>query len=202
MLITIGNFKGGSAKTTTAFHIAAYMQTLGPTLLGDGDIVRASVKWAARGPGVPFKVVPVAQLAKEMRDSKYEHVALDTEANPSDEDFKDIAQGCDLLIIPTEADSTARDGLIYTLAKLETISHRHHKILLTKAPPAPQTFAQKLRDELATDNIPLFRTNIPMLSAFKKASAQGTTAAQVKNDRNAWKGAMAYRRVGMEIVDG
>ena len=66
----------------------------------------------------------------------------------------------------------------------------------------PQTFSQKLRDELTADKIPLFKTDIPQLSAFKKASAQGTTVAQVKNDRNAWKGAMAYRRVGMEIVDG
>lgn len=101
MLITIANFKGGSAKTTSAIHVAAYMQTLGPTILGDGDIVRASVKWAARGPGVPFKVVPIAQLSKEMRAFKYDHVVIDTEANPSDEDFKDIAKGCDVLIIPT-----------------------------------------------------------------------------------------------------
>lgn len=35
MLITIGNFKGGSGKTITAFHIAAYMQTAGRTILGD-----------------------------------------------------------------------------------------------------------------------------------------------------------------------
>ena len=36
VLITIANFKGGSAKTTSAIHVAAYMQTLGPTILGDG----------------------------------------------------------------------------------------------------------------------------------------------------------------------
>jgi chromosome partitioning protein len=201
VLITIANFKGGSAKTTSAMHIAAYMQTLGPTILGDGDIVRASVKWAARGPGVPCKVLPIAQLAKEMRSFKYDHVVIDTEANPSDEDFKDIARGCDLLIIPTEPDSTARDGLIYTLAKLRDINHNNHRVLITKAPPQPQTAAQALRDELVSDNIPLFKTDIPQLAAFKKASAQGTTVAHVKADRNAWKGAMAYRRVGMEIAD-
>jgi chromosome partitioning protein len=117
--ISIGNFKGGSAKTTSAIHIAAYMQTLGPTILGDGDIVRASVKWSARGTGMPFKVVPIAQLAKEMRAAMYDHVVIDAEANPSDENFKDIAKGCDLLVIPTEADSTARDRLIYTLTQAQ-----------------------------------------------------------------------------------
>jgi cellulose biosynthesis protein BcsQ len=75
MIICIANFKGGSGKTTTAIHAAAFMQTLGPTILADGDIVRASSKWAARGDGagLPFKVVPIGQLANHVRD--YEHVS-------------------------------------------------------------------------------------------------------------------------------
>ena len=47
--ITVMSYKGGVGKTTTAIRIAAFMQTLGPTILSDGDIVRASSKWAARG---------------------------------------------------------------------------------------------------------------------------------------------------------
>ena len=75
MIVTIANFKGGSGKTTTAIHIAALMQTLGPTILADGDIVSASSKWAARGDakGMPFKVVRIGQLAREARDRRYEH---------------------------------------------------------------------------------------------------------------------------------
>ena len=75
MIVTIANFKGGSGKTTTAIHIAAFMQTLGPTILADGDIVCASSKWAARGDakGLPFKVVPIGQLAREALDRRYEH---------------------------------------------------------------------------------------------------------------------------------
>jgi len=74
-------------------------------------------------------------------------------------------------------------------------------VLITKAPPQPQVAAQMRRDELLADGILPFKTDIPSLAAFKKASAQGTTVAQVKGDRNAWKGAMAYRRIGMEIAD-
>jgi hypothetical protein len=51
------SFKGGVRKTTTAVRLAAYFQTFAPTLLVDGDIVRASTKWASRG-SLPFKVAP------------------------------------------------------------------------------------------------------------------------------------------------
>jgi chromosome partitioning protein len=43
MIVTIANFKG-SGKRTTAIHLAAFIQTLRPTILADGDIVRASSK--------------------------------------------------------------------------------------------------------------------------------------------------------------
>jgi len=71
MIVCIGSYKGGIGKTTTAIHIAAYLQTLAPTILADGDIVRASGKWALRsdGKGLPFTVVPIGQLAKHVRQS-------------------------------------------------------------------------------------------------------------------------------------
>ena len=48
MIIGVGNAKGGVGKTTDAIHLAAYLQTLAPTLLVDGDHVRAALA-ATRG---------------------------------------------------------------------------------------------------------------------------------------------------------
>jgi chromosome partitioning protein len=202
MIITIANVKGGSGKTVTAIHLAAYFQTLAPTILADGDIVRASSKWAQRGngTGLPFTVVPVGQLAKHVR--QFEHVVIDTEANPSDEDFKDAAQGCDLLVIPAEPETTATDGLSYTLAKLREIKHDRYRVLLTKVPPPPQTEGQQLRASLKEAGIPLFKAEIPLLVAYRKASAEGITAGAVKGDRNARRAWLAYEKVGKEIVRG
>ena len=202
MIVTIANFKGGSGKTTTAIHIAAFMQTQGPTILADGDIVRASSKWAARsdGKGLPFTVVPIGQLAKHVR--QYEHVVIDTEANPSDEDFKDAAQGCDLLIIPAEPETTATDGLTYTLGKLRDMKNDRYRVLLTKVPPPPQTEGAQLRTSLKQAGIPLFKGEIPLLVAYRKASADGVTAREVKGDANARRAWLAYEKVGKEIVNG
>ena len=64
MIITVTGYKGGIGKTTTAIDLAAYLQRLAPTLLVDGDAIRAATKWGLRGSGsgLPFKVVSHAQM--------------------------------------------------------------------------------------------------------------------------------------------
>jgi len=64
MIITVTSYKGGVGKTTTAIHLAAYLQRLAPTLLVDGDAIRSATKWNQRSgdKGLPFKVVTHAQM--------------------------------------------------------------------------------------------------------------------------------------------
>jgi chromosome partitioning protein len=43
MIITVTSLKDGTEKTTTALHLAAYLEQLAPTLLVDGDLNRKEI---------------------------------------------------------------------------------------------------------------------------------------------------------------
>jgi chromosome partitioning protein len=202
MIITVTSYKGGVGKTTTAIHLAAYLQRLAPTLLVDGDAIRSATKWSRRSgdTGLPFRVVTHAQMVSHIRD--YQHIIIDTEGNPTDDDFKDLASNCDLLVIPAVPESVATDGLTHTLAKLRSLGNKTHRVLLTMVPPKPRTEGQQLRDMLTSESIPVFEAEIPRLAAFEKAAAEGLPVYGVKDDRNAARAWLAYEAAGKEITRG
>jgi chromosome partitioning protein len=98
MFITVASYKGGVSKTTTAIHIAAYLQRLAPTLLIGSDLNRSATAWGEAGK-MPFTIVDKDEGPMQARN--YEHVVIDTEARPGKKDFAALAKGCQLLILPT-----------------------------------------------------------------------------------------------------
>ena len=200
MIITVTGYKGGIGKTTTAIHLAAYLQRLAPTLLVDGDAIRAATKWGLRGSGtgLPFKVVSHAQMVSHIRN--YQHIVVDTEGNPTDDDFKDLAANCDLMVVPAVPETVANDGLEHTLEKLLGLHNERYRVLLTMVPPKPRTDGALLRQRLTDEGIPVFATEISRLAAFEKAAADGVPVYSVKEDRNAARAWTAYEAAGKEIT--
>jgi chromosome partitioning protein len=179
-------------------HLAAYLQTLAPTLLIDGDPNRSATAWAGRG-AMPFTIVDEKEGAYRSREFK--HVVVDTEARPGSADFEALARGCDLLVIPTVPASLDTDVLILTLGAVMRLAPDRYRVLLTKVPPVPETDGEQLRKELKGQGIPVFKADIPRLKSFEKAASEGRTVGDVQDARaeRAWK---SYEAVGREIMHG
>ena len=118
MIVTLASVKGGVGKSTCAIHIAAYLRFLSSTLLVDSDRIRSCVAWSKRGK-LPFPVVDENRQAKAMRDTRYEYVVFDTPGSIDDQGLMELADGCDLMIVPAVPESSATDGLLYTLSRIQ-----------------------------------------------------------------------------------
>jgi chromosome partitioning protein len=199
VFITVASYKGGVGKTTTAVHLAAYLQTLAPALLIDGDPNRSATVWAKRG-GFPFRIADEKEGAYQARN--FQHVVVDTEARLGSADFEALAKGCDLLVIPTVPASLDTDVLILTLEAVRKLAAGKYRVLLTKVPPAPELDGPQLRAALQREQIPVFVAEIPRLKSFERAAAAGIPVYAVKHDAQAKRAWQGYEDAGREITNG
>jgi chromosome partitioning protein len=195
LIVTVASFKGGQAKTTTAVHLAALLNQKSPTLLVDGDPNRSATGWHKRG-GLPFKVVDEKQAVRFAKE--FDHVVIDTQARPTEEDLQELAEGCDLLIVPLTPDALSLDTLFLFTDALTKLGANRFKILLTIVPPKPSCDGDEVTKTLQQAGLPLFSTFIRRYKVFQKAALDGVLVKDVA-DIYAAKAWADYVAIAKEI---
>lgn len=196
MIITIASFKGGVGKSTSALHIANYLQNKAPTLLVDGDLNRSALQWASAG-SLPFKVVDEKAAVKFARN--YDHIVVDTPARPAPDDLKTLAMGCDLLVLPTSPDALAMGAMLQMVKSLQGLE-TDYRILITLIPPSPSRVGEEARTTIINAGLPVFKSGIRQLAVFQRAALEGVPVNQVKGDSYAGIAWRCYQAVGKEIL--
>ncbi|MEN9203340.1 MAG: ParA family protein [Thermostichus sp. DG_1_6_bins_120] len=206
MNIAVLGFKGGVGKTTTAVHLALYLQqkqgepgnsTSPSALLIDADPNRSASRWAERGSPFPIKVMVGDPTTPT--PAGFQHTVIDTPARPTPEQLQTLAQRCDLLVLPCSPDALALDALILTVNALQRLGAKHYKVLLTLIPPWPNRDGDEARSFLKQAGIPFYRHSIRRTVAFQRAALEGVCIHEIPEARakQAWSD---YVAVGEEIL--
>lgn len=207
MDICVLGLKGGIGKTTTAIHLAAYMQQFAPTLLIDADKNASALEWANNG-NLPFDVCNLEGAVKHIR--KAVHIVADTKARPEQNDLKTAASEYDLVILPCPPRALDLKALLKTRNILQEYQ-ANYKALLTITPPprkrpggsdrVPSSKEQQARQLLSIENIPVFDSTIYQYTAIEKSPLVGVTVDQYEDAYSnvAWQ---CYQNLGKEIYTG
>lgn len=196
-IVTITGYKGGVAKSTTAVHLATYFSDLGKTVLVDGDPNRTSVSWSKRG-SLPFTVADERQAMRLVSGASY--LVIDTPARPNSDDLKELAKGCDLLVLPTTPDVVSLQPMLETAKDLGELSKDiNYCALLVIVPPYPSKEGEVMRQDLLNGGVPVFKSMVRRTAGFQKAALEGVPIRDLKDTKTrvAWKD---YKNLGDEIT--
>src|SRR5581483_5464105 len=140
-------------KSTTAIHLAGWLNQKAATVVIDADPNRTALSWAERG-SLPFKVVADGPAATKAART-CEHVIFDTPARPDAKKLKDYVAGADLLILVVAPDALSLDATIPAINDLKALG-ADFGVLLSMVRPNTNE-GEAARDALESLGVKLFK---------------------------------------------
>lgn len=199
MRITVGNLKGGVAKSTTAVYLALGLARTGRVLLVDADGTNASVldwssscqEWPEQIVVVPWAVEDLARRVQAV-EGDYDHVVIDTGPEQA-AILRQALLVTDELIVPVSPSPMELRKLAQTwqaAAEVDAISPVTARVLLAKVRSGTRSSVEArryLEDDL---ELPVMGADISLRESY--AMAWGTAPA----DLDQYEGVLA------ELLDG
>ena len=175
-IIAVSNFKGGVGKTTAAVCIATLLADNAHVLLIDADQNQSALLWSSAG-HLPFNVLTEKASRKAMMGGGYQHIIIDSQCAPGTGESKALADGSDLLIVPTTPDgpSLAATGRVFS--ELAGVSNAI--ALVSMVPPSPQKDGIETTEALDNTGIRHFNRQIRNGKVYKRAFESGLTLPQM-----------------------
>lgn len=171
MIITVGNVKGGVAKTTTSVFLAHALSGTGEVALVDADPRHSATDWAETAGGFDFPVFPWsdATLVKHVQQVRqnYAHIVIDTPP-----ELEALIRGgmgvCDLFICPVSPSPMEVRRLGATFQMVGEVAASHNftaTVLLCKVRPGT-TSGRVAREVLEERQLPVLEAEVPLGERF------------------------------------
>jgi chromosome partitioning protein len=198
MRFAVASSKGGSAKSTTAVHLAAALTNAlalapraGSVLLVDSDPNASALAWAARGPDrLPFPVV-----ALDDPWPAHDHLVVDVAAREEHADLIELARASDRVVVPVVPSALDIHVSLATVKLLAPVADT--RVLLVRCPPAPQRDAEEAREFLVAQGARVLTTTVPQRKGYALAALEGVTVRDVRGHGDLWA---AWPRILTEVM--
>jgi chromosome partitioning protein len=203
VILTVTSHKGGVAKTTTAMHLAAYLERrdgAGSTVVVDADPNGSALGWARRSNGrLGFGVVSSREAQERGVVREFENVVVDTQGRPRGEGLRRLVSQCDLLVVPTTPEAGSTETIMLMAQDINALGGpADYRVLLTMVKWYNRR-AAAARRSLQKRGVPMFRGEVRDRAAFATAELRGLPVYEIKG-KGARDGWADYEAIGREVA--